>query len=346
MDKIQKRILLAVAVVIVAMLVYPPLQSVRNGTVYNMGYGWIFDLFKRGIMTINVSMLLIQWVGVFVVGGLAFFLTKNISTERTDQESRVVSTTVPAEELKDELISYAGFWKRIAAWFIDLIILLAIMCIFAFIFFTDEADSAAVLQGKYSFWGIIITWLYYALMESSATQGTLGKIALGIKVTDLNGHKIGFGKATGRHFSKLASSIILCIGFIMVAFTQKKQGLHDIMAGCFVVNRSFEYATNDGDAIEKIISEAEARALGEAQRTAPYPISSVKQQNEEFIALLKSSINENGLKTIPGDDLIEIYKRAKSIESSYGIPSFALSETINAVLEEIKKRGLSPENKR
>ncbi len=62
-------------------------------------------------------------------------------------------------------------------------------------------------------------------------------MALGIKVTDLNGHRIGFGKATGRYFGKIISAMILFIGFLMIGFTKKKQGLHDMMAGCLVVNK-------------------------------------------------------------------------------------------------------------
>jgi len=85
--------------------------------------------------------------------------------------------------------------------------------------------------------GGVVGWLYFAMMESSSTQGTLGKMALGIKVTDLNGGQIGFGKATGRYFGKIISALILLIGYIMVAFTEKKQGLHDMMAGCLVVNK-------------------------------------------------------------------------------------------------------------
>ncbi len=340
MNKNQKHILIAVIVVVVAMLIYPPFQAVRSGTVYNMGYGWIFALSKRGYMTINVSMLIIQWIGVFVVGGLAFFLTKNISTGLLDQQSKVLGTTVSAEEPMNELISYAGFWKRVAAWFIDLIILLAIMCIFAIIFFTDETDSAEVLKGKYSFWGIIITWLYYALMESSAYQGTIGKMFLGIKVIDLNGHKIGFGRATGRHFSKFASSIILCIGFIIVAFTKKKQGLHDIMAGCLVVTCWSETSINENTEIKNIIREAETRSVEGVQSSPTYPVSSVKQQNEEFIELLKSSISENGLNTIPGDDLIKIYNRARSIVEFSNEQDMELLNATNMVLEEIRKRGL------
>ena len=68
-------------------------------------------------------------------------------------------------------------------------------------------------------------------------------------------------------------------------------------------------------------------------------------QNEEFIQLLKSSINENGLHNIPGDDLIKIYNRARSIEASSNIPDDELSKVINTLLEEINKRGLSPEAK-
>ena len=80
-------------------------------------------------------------------------------------------------------------------------------------------------------------WLYHALMESSSQQGTLGKMALGIKVTDLNGNRITFGRATGRYFSKIISSLTMGVGYIMAGFTQQKQALHDIIAGCLVVNR-------------------------------------------------------------------------------------------------------------
>ena len=84
---------------------------------------------------------------------------------------------------------------------------------------------------------MIAVWLYFALMESSGKGATLGKMALGIKVTDLNGNGISFGTATGRFFGKMISGVILYIGFIMAGFTEKKQALHDIMAGCLVVNK-------------------------------------------------------------------------------------------------------------
>ncbi len=85
--------------------------------------------------------------------------------------------------------------------------------------------------------GILAGWIYYAALESSVKQATLGKTALSIKVTDMEGNRIGFGRATGRHFAKIISGIILLIGYLMIAFTEKKQGLHDMMAGCLVPNK-------------------------------------------------------------------------------------------------------------
>jgi uncharacterized RDD family membrane protein YckC len=80
-----------------------------------------------------------------------------------------------------------------------------------------------------------VTWLYYALCESSAWQGTVGKKLMGLRVTDTRGQRIGFGQATGRHFGKMLSGLILGFGFIMIAFTEQKQGLHDQMAGTLVL---------------------------------------------------------------------------------------------------------------
>lgn len=268
------------------------------------------------------------------------------STSPVSSPQQSTVDTPPIEKPKVKAISYAGFWKRVAAWFIDVIILSVIMYLFALIFFTNETANASVLRGKYLFWGIIIAWIYYTLMESSAKQGTIGKIFLGIKVIDLNGNRIGFGKANGRYFGKFLSSIIIGIGYIMVAFTQKKQGFHDIMAGCLVVNRGFETATSEDIEIEKIIREAETKSSGDVKSDATYySTSEVKHKDEKFIALLKSSISENGLKIIPGDELIEIYNRARSIDASSNNLDIELSNTINTLSDEIKKRGLSPEIK-
>ncbi|HBY76937.1 MAG TPA: hypothetical protein DEG47_08015, partial [Cyanobacteria bacterium UBA11148] len=85
--------------------------------------------------------------------------------------------------------------------------------------------------------GLLIAWLYYAVQESSAKQATIGKQALGIVVTDLQNQRISFIQATIRYFSKIISTIILLIGYLMALFTEKKQALHDIIAGTLVVNK-------------------------------------------------------------------------------------------------------------
>jgi uncharacterized RDD family membrane protein YckC len=72
-------------------------------------------------------------------------------------------------------------------------------------------------------------------MESSPFQATIGKVAVGIYVADLQGQRISFGRATGRFFGKILSGAILLIGYLMAGFTEKKQALHDTMAGCLVL---------------------------------------------------------------------------------------------------------------
>jgi uncharacterized RDD family membrane protein YckC len=78
------------------------------------------------------------------------------------------------------------------------------------------------------------SWLYEAFMESSSYQATLGKMICGLKVTDIYGNRISFERATGRHFAKWLSGMVLGIGYIMVGFTERKQGLHDLVAGTLV----------------------------------------------------------------------------------------------------------------
>ena len=139
---------------------------------------------------------------------------------------------------------YAGFWIRVLAYIIDNVIMLVIFCPLGFglgiVAAAAEIDENspewAVLNLVINGVSIIVGWLYFALMESSSWQATVGKKLLKLKVTDTNGYPLTFGKATGRYFGKILSSMICLIGFIMVAFTEKKQGLHDMLANTLVVN--------------------------------------------------------------------------------------------------------------
>jgi uncharacterized RDD family membrane protein YckC len=104
----------------------------------------------------------------------------------------------------------------------------------------DPAIIAAVFSVIFTFVGaaLLITWLYHAYMESSSWQATVGKRAVNLYVTDLNGQPISFLNATGRHFAKIITGLIpLLLGYIMAAFTERKQALHDMIAGTLVLRR-------------------------------------------------------------------------------------------------------------
>ncbi len=76
-------------------------------------------------------------------------------------------------------------------------------------------------------------------MESSSYQGTLGKMALGLIVTDLQGRRVTFGRASGRFFAKIITGLIpFALGYIMAGFTEKKQALHDMIASCLVLRKN------------------------------------------------------------------------------------------------------------
>jgi uncharacterized RDD family membrane protein YckC len=138
---------------------------------------------------------------------------------------------------------YAGFWWRLLAYAIDAVISLCIFVPLGAIVGVmiaasgEDAQSPSMLIARFGInvVSILVTWLYYAFCESSAWQGTVGKKLIGLRVTDTAGQRIGFGQATGRHFGKMLSGLILGFGFIMIAFTEQKQGLHDQMAGTLVL---------------------------------------------------------------------------------------------------------------
>jgi uncharacterized RDD family membrane protein YckC/type II secretory pathway pseudopilin PulG len=138
--------------------------------------------------------------------------------------------------------AYAGFWARWAAMLIDSVILavisIAAAAIFALLGAAGGEDGAAIagVTGYYLV-SIVGSWLYYALLESSERQATFGKRAIGAIVTDANGERISFGRATGRFFGKVLNQLTFGVGWLMAAFTEQKRGLHDYVAGTLVVNR-------------------------------------------------------------------------------------------------------------
>jgi uncharacterized RDD family membrane protein YckC len=120
---------------------------------------------------------------------------------------------------------YASFWERFGAAFLDGLILMI----------PSLALQYLLGRGQSFLINIVLGWLYSALQESGPNQATLGKKALGLKVTSLTGDRISFGQATGRFFGKYVSAIILFIGYLMMIWDDRKQTLHDKMAGTLVV---------------------------------------------------------------------------------------------------------------
>lgn len=141
--------------------------------------------------------------------------------------------------------SYAGFWFRTLAAIIDFVLCQVAIIILAFplafslgasmVGASSKSEILAAGQGLGFVLGVMIQWLWFTIAESSKWQATVGKKLVGLKVTDESGERIGFGKANGRYLSKSLSALIFFIEFIMIAFTEKKQGLHDKIAGTLVI---------------------------------------------------------------------------------------------------------------
>jgi uncharacterized RDD family membrane protein YckC len=180
---------------------------------------------------------------------------------------RIKPPPSPPEEI------YAGFWTRVFAYLIDTLILAIPSAIIIFFFsagaFSDATNAFSGIMSPLSgnmispesfnadygslfgpllgslFWAMVeagaivlaIQWVYFAYLESSPRQATFGKAALGLAVIDGGGHRISFLRATGRWLGKIVSWAIFGIGFYLIGFTERKQGLHDLMADTFVVYR-------------------------------------------------------------------------------------------------------------
>jgi uncharacterized RDD family membrane protein YckC len=155
-------------------------------------------------------------------------------------------------------VAYAGFWERLLAFVIDnLIIGVGILVIVIPLLFLTGLGAvlSRIAQdedlGDAGFFliigvflvaataAVLVTWLYHAFMESSEWQATVGKRAMGLVVTDMAGRRVSFGRSSGRHFGKIITNLVPAfLGYIMAAFTEKKQALHDMMSGCLVLRRN------------------------------------------------------------------------------------------------------------
>jgi uncharacterized RDD family membrane protein YckC len=145
--------------------------------------------------------------------------------ENTDQ-------ILDAPQTEKIRLQYAGFWIRTGAYFIDAIVLYAVTFVLGFLI--GDLGLNPAIGGIIS---LLIAILYFSLMEASEHQATLGKMAVGIRVGDRNGDQISVLNAIGRYFAKMISALLLCIGFMMVGWDERNQGIHDKLADTYVFYR-------------------------------------------------------------------------------------------------------------
>jgi len=135
---------------------------------------------------------------------------------------------------------YASFWRRLGGYLIDYIVLfliidLPMIGLLSILGISWGDELSLTVNG----WWILISFvgvtLYHVLLESGSKQSTFGKRMLGMKVVDTNGQRISFGRAVGRFFSKFLSAVILLIGYLMPLWTERRQALHDKIAGTYVI---------------------------------------------------------------------------------------------------------------
>jgi uncharacterized RDD family membrane protein YckC len=146
--------------------------------------------------------------------------------------------------------AYGGFWRRLLALAIDIVLWLVAFLLVAFLIGVaigiylvatggSTADTNVIgnqLVLPLDLAGLVLAWLYFTLAEA-LWQGTVGKLVVGIKVTDEAGRRISWWRANARYWAKVLSLMILGIGFLMAAFTERRQALHDILAHTLVVKR-------------------------------------------------------------------------------------------------------------
>jgi len=170
---------------------------------------------------------------------------ENPDTAAELETAPAIAVAIPAKPRT----AYAGFWLRAIAYIIDTILLTIVVTIFILGPLLQRAGISA--QDPWAFWTsssrqamaiklllLMTQWVYWAVLESSAWQATVGKKMLGLYVTDMNGKRISFARASGRYFAKIISTLTIGIGYLMEGFTPKKQGLHDMIAECLVLKKT------------------------------------------------------------------------------------------------------------
>jgi uncharacterized RDD family membrane protein YckC len=147
---------------------------------------------------------------------------------------------------------YAGFWRRFWSYVIDRFVLGVVFAPVGLLVLTPllatesagwtdtdlPAETITAIIGAaltVAFLAMLGSWLYYALLQSASRQATLGQMALGIRIADLEGRRVSFGRASGRYFATVLTGLTFGLGYLLMFFTARKQTLHDLVASTVVL---------------------------------------------------------------------------------------------------------------
>ena len=129
-------------------------------------------------------------------------------------------------------VRYAGFWIRALALLLDTFVL--VVCA-AVLTGAIGAVTGAPVAGPSRVVAFLAQWAYYAGFESSSWRATPGKRICSLIVVDIEGRQLSLGRASLRYAAELLSGLLLCLGYVMAAFTARKQALHDLVARTLVL---------------------------------------------------------------------------------------------------------------
>jgi len=220
------------------------------------------DLFRRGALTPDTLVWregLAQWVALASVAdelqpGAPPELPAAAAPAWRDEPASPYAAPASTLSVNDGAVAasgeivYAGFWRRAAAWLLDLIITGVLGAILGGVLglalgvfaVASGQDAERVIEGwsrVIELASFVLSVLYYAGFHASRGKATPGKMAVGIQVVRPDGAQISFARAVGRLFATILSGIILGIGYLLAAFTERKQALHDMLCDTLVVDK-------------------------------------------------------------------------------------------------------------
>lgn len=159
------------------------------------------------------------------------------------RQHREQTRAAPRTQPMPDGTAYAGFRQRVIAYGLDALVIYMLVAMVASELLPQiesSLDHRVIVNEKalYAPTAVLVGWLYYALLESSRLQATFGKRWVHLRVADLNGQRIEFRRASLRYWGQYLSGALGGLGFLIAAFTPRRQALHDMIAGCVVLRGS------------------------------------------------------------------------------------------------------------